>query len=163
MLRKAVAACPDEEWDRTTYTNRFWQIAYHTLFFTHGLGHLIGLDVHDMEDFGDQAGYAPGRTRRPGFGDKFLRLDRDLEPGMAVTIEPGLYFVPAVWQNDELLAPFDDVINKAAIDSLIKNQFGGIRIEETICVRSEAEGGPEVLTAALPTSADEVTALVTGE
>lgn len=134
----------------------------HTLFFPHGLGHLIGLDVHDMEDFGDQAGYAPGRARRPEFGSKYLRLDRDLAPGMALTIEPGLYIVPAIWQHDEFVAPFADAVNRPAVDALIRDQFGGVRIEDTVCVRPGAEGGPEVLTSELPTDGDAIIAVVTG-
>ena len=132
----------------------------HTLFYTHGLGHLIGLDVHDLEDFGDLAGYGTDRKRRPGFGDKFLRLDRDLEPGMALTIEPGLYFVPAIWRNDKFLAPFADVINKPAIEALVAEEFGGIRMEDTVCVRAADAGGPEVLTATLPNGLDDMAGLV---
>ncbi|MCP4248361.1 MAG: M24 family metallopeptidase, partial [bacterium] len=120
----------------------------HTLFFCHGLGHLIGLDVHDMEDFGDLAGYAPGRKRRPEFGNKFLRLDRDLAAGMCLTIEPGLYLVPAIWEHTGLVGPFADAVNRRSVEALLKDNFGGIRIEETICVRQS--GGPEVLTEALP-------------
>ncbi len=132
----------------------------HTLFFVHGLGHLVGLDVHDMEDYGDQAGYAPGRTRRTQFGSKFLRLDRDLAPGMVLTIEPGIYLVPAIWQNADLVAPFKDVINRSTIEALLKDDFGGIRIEDTVHVRSE--GGPEVLTGELPKEPDAVCAVVGG-
>jgi len=132
----------------------------HTLFFTHGVGHLIGLDVHDMEDFGDLAGYATGRTRRPEFGNKFLRLDRDLEPGMTVTIEPGIYLVPALWQQHELVGPFADVVNRPAIERLLETGFGGIRIEDTVHVRDAGPTGPEVLTAALPTDADVVADIV---
>lgn len=142
----------------------------HTLFFTHGVGHLIGLDVHDMEDFGDLAGYAPGRTRRSAFGDKFLRLDRDLEPGFAVTIEPGLYMVPAIWRHNDMLAPFADVINRPLAEQLLNASFGGIRVEDTVLVRNEAkasaqkaeirDGGPEVLTAELPKEPNAVSAIV---
>jgi len=130
----------------------------HTLFFTHGVGHLIGLDVHDMEDFGDQAGYASGRKRRPEFGNKFLRLDRDLAPGMTVTIEPGFYVVPVIWRNEEFIAPFADVVNRKTIAAFVKAEFGGIRIEETVHVR--ASGGPEILSADLPNDADAVAAIV---
>jgi Xaa-Pro aminopeptidase len=130
----------------------------HTLFFTHGVGHLIGLDVHDMEDFGDLAGYAPGRTRRPQFGSKFLRLDRDLQPDMVVTIEPGVYMVPAIWSNRELTGSFEDAVNRPAVEQLLSQNFGGIRIEQTI--RVTADGPPEVLTAELPTTADDVAACV---
>ncbi len=125
----------------------------HTLFFAHGVGHLIGLDVHDMEDFDDLAGYAPGRKRRSHFGDKYLRLDRDLEAGMCVTVEPGIYLVPAIWESEELIAPFKDVVNRPAVDALLKDRFGGIRIEETVHVDVR---GPEIFTAALPSDAEEV-------
>jgi len=132
----------------------------HALFYPHGIGHLIGLDVHDMEDFGDLAGYALGRTRRTEFGNKYLRLDRDLEPGMCVTIEPGIYVIPAIWANDELVQPLADAVNRPNVEALLANHFGGIRIEHTICVRSPDAGGPEVLSAALHTAPDEVTACV---
>lgn len=132
----------------------------HALFYPHGVGHLIGLDAHDMEDFGDLAGYAPGRTRRPGFGNKSLRLDRDLEPGMTVTIEPGIYLVPAIWARDDLVKPLGDVVNRAKVDALLNDRLGGIRIEHTLCVRVVEAGGPEILSEALPTDADEVAACV---
>ncbi len=135
----------------------------HTLFFVHGVGHLLGLDVHDMEDFGDLAGYAPGRERRSDFGSKFLRLDRDLQAGMAVTIEPGVYFIPQLWERTELTAPFADVVNRAAVDTLLEARFGGIRIEDDVLVRGVDADGPEVLTDELPTDADEVTAIVGSE
>lgn len=125
----------------------------HTLFFPHGVGHLIGLEVHDMEDFGDLAGYAPGRTRRPQFGSKYLRLDRDLAPGMAVTIEPGIYIVPAIWESPELTRPFASDVNRHHVDALIQGQFGGIRIEETVYI---GEDRAEALTASLPSDPDAV-------
>jgi Xaa-Pro aminopeptidase len=130
----------------------------HTLFFCHGLGHLIGLDVHDMEDFGDLAGYAAGRQRRPEFGNNFLRLDRDLQPGYCVTIEPGVYLVPAIWQRDDLVEPFADLVNRSAVDALLRDNFGGIRIEETVCVTDS--GAPDVLSRALPNHPDTVAGLV---
>lgn len=130
----------------------------HSLFFTHGLGHLIGLDVHDMEDFGDVSGYAAGRERRPEFGNKFLRLDRDLLPGMTLTIEPGIYLVPDLWAHSGLTGPFEDVVNRPQVEALLRDKFGGIRVEHTICVRES--GPPEILTAALPTTAEEIAALV---
>ncbi len=132
----------------------------HALFYPHGVGHLVGLDAHDMEDFGDLAGYAPGRARRPEFGNKYLRLDRDLEPGMCVTIEPGIYLVPAIWASDELVKPLADVVNRPKVDALLKDSFGGIRIEHTICVRPAETGGPEILSETLPTDPDEVAACV---
>ena len=131
----------------------------HTLFYTHGVVHLLGLDVHDLEDLGDLAGYAPGRKRRPAFGDKFLRLDRDLTPGMVVTIEPGLYLVPAVWQHDELVGPLSDDVNRPAVDALLKDGFGGIRLEDDVHVLGPDAPGPEVFTARLPTDPDAVAAI----
>lgn len=131
----------------------------HALFFPHGVGHLIGLDAHDMEDFGDLAGYAPGRTRRPEFGNAALRLDRDLEPGMCVTIEPGIYLVPAIWQRPDLVDPLADVVDRTQVDALLASNFGGIRIEHTICIQP---GAPEILSADLPTDAKQIAALVGG-
>jgi Xaa-Pro aminopeptidase len=136
--------------------------AAHTLFFTHGVGHLLGLDVHDMEDFGDLAGYPEGRTRRPEFGNRFLRLDRDLAPGMVVTIEPGIYLVPQIWQSAELSGPFEDVTNWEAIDMLLNSHFGGIRIEDDVHVLPADEESPEVLTRDLPKEPDAVAELVGG-
>lgn len=115
----------------------------YTLFFPHGVGHLLGLGVHDLEEFGDLAGYPAGRKRPTRFGDCFLRLDRDLAPGMVVTIEPGIYLVPAIWRRDDLVAPLADAVNRAAVDRLLSARFGGIRIEDNVCVRA---GEPEVLT-----------------
>jgi Xaa-Pro aminopeptidase len=128
------------------------------LFFCHGVGHLLGLGVHDMEDFGDLAGYAPGRTRSKRFGDNFLRLDRDLQAGMAVTIEPGLYLVPEIWAREDLSGPFADVVNRNHVDKLLAERFGGIRIEEDIIV--QADGAPEILTADLPNDPDAITAVM---
>jgi Xaa-Pro aminopeptidase len=130
----------------------------HALFFVHGLGHLLGLDVHDMEDLGDRAGYAPGRTRSKQFGLCYLRLDRDLEPGMAVTIEPGFYQIPALLEpGSELVAPFDA---DGTLDRAVLAKFAdvrGIRIEDDVLV---TETGNEVLTAGLVKQPGDVEALV---
>lgn len=129
----------------------------HALLFPHGVGHLLGLDVHDMEDLGDRAGYAAGRTRSEQFGLGYLRLDRDLAPGMVVTIEPGLYQVPAILDSEAIAGPFvaDGTLNKDALA-----RFGdvrGIRIEDDVlCTPTE----PEVLTAAIPKDPAAVEALV---
>jgi Xaa-Pro aminopeptidase len=122
----------------------------HALFFPHGVGHLLGLDVHDMEDLGDRAGYAPGRTRAERFGDRYLRLDRDLQPGMAVTIEPGFYQVPAI-----LGGPLAETLHDA-LDRDVLARYAdvrGIRLEDDVLV---GEGAPEVLTHAIPIDPDEV-------
>jgi Xaa-Pro aminopeptidase len=126
------------------------------LLFPHGVGHLLGLDVHDMEDLGDRAGYAPGRSRSPNFGDAYLRLDRDLEPGMAVTIEPGIYLVPAIYNDERYAGPLGSDFDKAGL----LERFGdvrGIRIEDDVLVTTD---GSEVLTSAIPKEADAVEAVI---
>lgn len=130
----------------------------YALFFPHGVGHLLGLDAHDMEDFGDLAGYAPGRTRSTRFGDKYLRLDRDLQAGMTLTVEPGIYLVPHIWARQELTRPFADCVNRKGVDTLLSERFGGIRVEENVHIRES--GPPEILTSDLPTNPEEVAALV---
>jgi len=129
----------------------------HALFFPHGVGHLLGLDVHDMEDLGDLAGYAPGRTRSDRFGLNFLRLDRPLQPGMLVTIEPGFYQVPAILQDPQRRSQYHNDVNWERL-SLFAD-VRGIRIEDDVLVTKE---GPKVLTAALPTEATAVEQLVKG-
>ncbi len=119
----------------------------HALFFPHGLGHLIGLDVHDMEDLGDRAGYQAGRARSDQFGLGYLRLDRDLEPGMVVTIEPGFYQVPAILDHEELGGRFarDGTLNRSALERF--HDVRGIRIEDDVLC---TEGHPQVLTRDIP-------------
>jgi Xaa-Pro aminopeptidase len=121
------------------------------LLFPHGVGHLLGLDVHDMEDLGDRAGYAPGRSRSKQFGLQYLRLDRDLGPGMAVTIEPGLYIVPAILDHPELSQLAGDRLDRRRLAQF--SDVRGIRIEDDVVV---TPSGPEVLTASIPKSPDEV-------
>jgi Xaa-Pro aminopeptidase len=125
------------------------------LLFPHGVGHLLGLDVHDMEDLGDRAGYAPGRARSTQFGLRSLRLDRDLAPGMAVTIEPGLYLVPAILEDPELTRAAGDRLDRRVLARYA--DVRGIRIEDDVLVTADA---PEVLTAAIPKKASEVEARV---
>ena len=117
-----------------------------SLFFPHGLGHLLGLDVHDMEDLGDRAGYAPGRSRSQDPIGRFLRLDRDLEAGMAVTVEPGFYMIPALLEDKRLRAALDPHINQQLLSEVAK-VVSGIRIEDDILVTEE---GREVLTHGIP-------------
>ncbi len=127
------------------------------LFFNHGIGHLLGLDVHDMEDFGDRAGYAPGRTRSSQFGLSYLRLDRDLEPGMAVTIEPGFYWNPALLEDQQRLEPHRDALNMERIREA--RVVRGIRIEDDVLVTA---GAPEVLTPGAPKSVADLEETLTG-
>jgi Xaa-Pro aminopeptidase len=115
------------------------------IFFPHGVGHLIGLDVHDLDDLGDRATYAPGRTRSTNPGLKALRLDRDLVPGMAVTVEPGFYQVAAILDDPERTRSARDRLRRDRLAAF--RDVRGIRIEDTLLV---TPSGHENLTAALP-------------
>ncbi|PSN12401.1 Xaa-Pro aminopeptidase, partial [filamentous cyanobacterium CCP5] len=123
----------------------------HALFFPHGVGHLLGLDVHDMEDLGDVAGYAPGRSRSDRFGLKFLRLDRPLSADMVVTIEPGFYQVPGLLGPARLSGQYNDTVNWERLEDF--HQVRGIRIEDDVQI---TQTGCTVLTEALPTQADAI-------
>jgi Xaa-Pro aminopeptidase len=129
----------------------------HALFFPHGIGHLLGLDVHDMEDFGDLAGYEEGRVRSDRFGLGFLRLNRPLQPGMLVTIEPGFYQVPAILNQPSLRSKYQQLVDWERLAQFA--DVRGIRIEDDVLVTEE---GSEVLTAALPTDASAIEQLVKG-
>lgn len=118
----------------------------HALFFPHGVGHLLGLDVHDMEDLGDLAGYEAGRQRGDRFGLGFLRLDRPLRPGMVVTIEPGFYQIPTILQDPARRSQYQDAVDWDRLAQF--SDVRGVRIEDDVLVTAE---GSEVLTAALPT------------
>lgn len=125
--------------------------AAHALFFPHGVGHLLGLDVHDMEDLGDLAGYAPSRIRSHQYGMQYLRLDRPLQPGMVVTIEPGFYQVPALLEDGDRRATFADCVNWERLTAF--SDVRGIRIEDDVLV---TQAGSRVLTSALPTQAEDI-------
>ncbi len=127
----------------------------HALFFPHGVGHLIGLDVHDIEDLGDRAGYAPDRGRSTRFGLAALRLNRRLEPGMAVTIEPGIYFIPGILHNAEFRNRYREWVDFDRAETYVG--FGGIRIEDDVLV---TEHGPEVLTEAIPKRVEDLEAII---
>ncbi|MEA5452333.1 aminopeptidase P family protein [Leptolyngbya sp. CCNP1308] len=129
----------------------------HALFFPHGVGHLLGLDVHDMEDLGDVAGYATGRSRSDRFGLKFLRLDRPLAVNMVVTIEPGFYQVPGILGPARQSGQYDDAISWSRLEEF--QGVRGIRIENDVEITPT---GCTVLTDALPTHADAIEALVSG-
>jgi Xaa-Pro aminopeptidase len=105
------------------------------VFFPHGIGHLLGLDVHDMEDLGDRAGYATGRERRMDATRQALRLDRPLRANMAVTIEPGFYQIP------ELLAAAHEAPHvRPLIDFGELHHFRdvrGIRIEDDVLLTQD--------------------------
>jgi Xaa-Pro aminopeptidase len=127
------------------------------LFFPHGIGHLLGLDVHDMEDLGDRAGYAPGRHRSPSFGDRYLRLDRDLAEGMIVTIEPGYYRIPYLLERPEEVGELESALDRRVLATL--GDVRGIRIEDDVLVTAT---GADVLTAGIPKDPDAVEAEMRG-
>lgn len=108
----------------------------HTLFFQCGLGHMIGLDVHDMEDLGeDFVGYANQIKRNTAFGFKSLRLARSLENGFALTVEPGIYFIPEqidLWKAEHQHESF---INYSLLEKY--RTFGGIRIENNYIIQNK--------------------------
>lgn len=125
------------------------------LFFPHGIGHLLGLDVHDMEDLGDLAGYTPGRVRSDRPGLCYLRLHRPLQVGMVVTIEPGFYQVSALLRDPEHQHRYATLVNWNRLAEFA--DVRGIRIEDDVLV---TETGSEVLTAALPTAPEAIEALM---
>ncbi len=111
----------------------------HALFFPHGLGHLVGLGVRDA------SGYLPGRARSTRPGLNMLRTDLPLERDYVITVEPGVYFIPALLCDPERRARYADCVAWDRVDGLL--EFGGIRIEDNVRV---TDGDPEVLTAACP-------------
>ncbi len=124
----------------------------HALFFPHGLGHLMGLDVHDMENFGENNfGYNEKTKRSTQFGLKYLRYARPLVPGIVLTVEPGIYFIPQLidkWQSEKKFTQFIDYkkVNKY-------RTFGGIRIEDDIVV---TKNGCRVLGKPIPKTIEDV-------
>jgi Xaa-Pro aminopeptidase len=110
----------------------------HALFFPHGLGHMAGLGVRDA------SGLAPGRSKDPRPSLKTLRMDLPLAPGYLVTVEPGLYLIPALLDDPARRARFHDDVNWALVDQ--HRGFGGVRIEDDVLVTTAA---PEVLTSAI--------------
>lgn len=124
----------------------------HALFFPHGLGHMIGLDVHDLEGLGeDNVGYDETVQRSKQFGTAYLRMARKLEPGFVITVEPGIYFIPELiemWQSEgrhkdficyDKLGPYRD--------------FTGIRIEDNVLVSND---GPVVLGPPIPKTRHDI-------
>lgn len=124
------------------------------LFFPHGLGHHIGLDVHDMEDLGeDRVGYGPAMQRSSQFGLKSLRLGRELEPGFTLTVEPGIYFIPKLIDAWKAEQKFADFIRYDALDAY--RNFGGIRLENDYLITEE---GARLLGEPIPLRVEEVEA-----
>jgi Xaa-Pro aminopeptidase len=129
----------------------------HALFFPHGIGHLIGLDVHDMEDLGDRAAYPEDRSRSTRFAERNLRLDRDLAAGMAITIEPGFYSVPAILEDPSIAGAFEADLDRTRLAAFA--DVRGIRIEDDAIV---TETGCDVITSAIPKAIGEIESLMAG-
>ena len=93
---------------------------------------LLGLDAHDMENFGDDVGYAEGCARSTQFGLNALRLARRLEPGFVVTVEPGCYFISELIDRWKARRHLDHFICYDAVEKF--RDFGGIRIEDDVLI-----------------------------
>ncbi|HPS79765.1 MAG TPA: aminopeptidase P family protein, partial [Thermoanaerobaculaceae bacterium] len=107
----------------------------HAMFFQCGTGHMLGLDVHDMEDLGEVWVGHEGQPKSTQFGLKSLRLARTLQPGFVFTVEPGLYFIPELVQRWKAEGKLTEFIDYARLESFVG--FGGIRIEENVLVTPE--------------------------
>jgi Xaa-Pro dipeptidase len=126
----------------------------HALFFPHGLGHMMGLDVHDMENLGeDYVGYDNKNKRSDQFGLAYLRLAKELQPGFVFTCEPGIYFIPELIDQWKAKKKFKNYINYDKLEEY--RDFGGIRIEDNILV---TQNGYKVLGRPIPKEADDVEA-----
>lgn len=125
------------------------------LFMPHGLGHNMGLDVHDMEDYGENyVGYDDDQRRSPQLGLGSLRMARKLVPGNVITDEPGIYFIPALiekWKSEKTDQGF---VNYQKLESYY--DFGGIRLEDDVLVT--ADGARRLGKERLPISPDDVEA-----
>jgi Xaa-Pro aminopeptidase len=126
----------------------------HAMFFPHGLGHMMGMDVHDMENYGeDYVGYDDEIKRIPHFGTAYLRLGRKLQEGFVLTNEPGIYFIPALinqWKKENKFAEF---INYSKVEQYLG--FGGIRLEDDILVTAN---GNRLIGKRIPVTIEEVEA-----
>jgi len=125
----------------------------HALFFQCGTGHMMGLDVHDMEDLGEQyVGYSDQLIKNTSqFGLKSLRLGKELQAGYVLTVEPGLYFIPELieqWKAEEHLSSF---INYEEVEKF--KSFGGIRVEDDFVITEE---GSAILGKPLAISVDDI-------
>jgi Xaa-Pro aminopeptidase len=127
----------------------------HTMFFPCGVGHMMGLDVHDMEPLGeDYVGYTDTIRRNPEFGWRYLRLAKAIEPGFVITVEPGIYFIPQLidqWRADSRCSQF---INYDKVETY--RDFHGVRIEDDIVVTAD---GCRVLGQPIPKAIGEVEAM----
>lgn len=126
----------------------------HTLFFPHGLGHMMGMDVHDMEGLGENfVGYDEHTQRATQFGTAYLRLGKKLKPGFVLTNEPGIYFIPALIDKFRSEGKFMEFINYDKVETY--KDFGGIRIEDDVLV---TETGNRILGKPIPKTVSDVEA-----
>lgn len=129
----------------------------HTVFFQCGLGHMMGMDVHDMENLGEQyVGYTDELKQSKEFGLRSLRLGKELEKGMVLTVEPGIYFIPELIELRKEQKRFNEFINYEKLEDY--KGFGGIRIEDDFLITSS---GMRQLGNKLPTTSDEIEAFRT--
>jgi Xaa-Pro aminopeptidase len=130
----------------------------HALFFPHGLGHMIGLDVHDMEDVGeDYVGYDQDFKRSEQFGTAYLRLAKRLQEGYAVTVEPGIYFIDNLIDKWHSEGRYRDFIDYREVNKF--RGFGGIRIEDNLVVTAK---GNRIIGKPIPKEIEEVEKLFKG-
>ncbi len=128
----------------------------HALFFPHGLGHMMGLDVHDMEDLGQiYVGYDDEIRPVDQFGTAYLRLGKKLKPGYVITNEPGIYFIPTLIDKWKTEKTHIDFINYEKLETY--RDFGGIRLEDNLLVKQE---GCETLGKRIPITPEEVEAIM---
>lgn len=124
----------------------------HTLFMPHGLGHMMGMDVHDMEGLGeDYVGYDEHTKRATEFGNAYLRLGKKLKPGFVLTNEPGIYFIPALIDQFRSEGKFTNFVNYDKVETY--KDFGGIRIEDDVLV---TDSGYRVLGKPIPKTVADV-------
>ena len=127
----------------------------HALFMPHGLGHMMGLDVHDMESLGeDYVGYDEKVKRSSQFGLAFLRFALPFKPGHVFTVEPGCYFIPeliAQWKGEK---KFNEFINWTRIEPYMP--IGGVRIEDNVLI---TEKGHKLLGKPIPKTVKDVEAV----
>ena len=124
----------------------------HTLFFPCGTGHNMGLDVHDMENLGEQyIGYDERVQRSDRFGWCSLRMGRALEPGYVMTVEPGMYFIPQLMDQWKASKKCADFVNYEKLESY--RDAGGVRAEDDVLI---TKGGYRVLGKHIPKTVDEI-------
>ena len=130
------------------------------LFMPHGLGHNMGMDVHDMEDLGENyVGYAEDQKRHPLLGLGNLRMARRLEPGHVITDEPGLYFIPALIEQWKREGTDKGFVNYEKLEGYY--DFGGIRLEDDILVT--ADGARRLGSQRLPILSSDIEDIMANE